>query len=156
MRAIRPFILLTLCLPLLMGAEVYRWVDANGVVNYSQIKPRGVNAQQLQTQGGGPTRVTDTEETPAAEVAAEPDQELSPEQQRMLEELEAEEEARQQDVAEAMQANCLKAQQLLQQLNSRGRVKVEDSSGAQRILPEEERQERIRAAQQDIVTNCVS
>ena len=44
MRAIGPFCLLALCLPLLMGAEVYRWVDKDGVVNYTQVKPRDAKA----------------------------------------------------------------------------------------------------------------
>ena len=46
MSGVRTLVLLA-AIPLLMGAEVYRWVDANGVVNYSQIKPRGVPAEQL-------------------------------------------------------------------------------------------------------------
>ena len=46
--------LLVVSLPLLMGAEVYRWTDPNGVVNFTQLKPRGVQAEHITTGAGGP------------------------------------------------------------------------------------------------------
>ena len=49
MRAIGRLAAVTLLLPLLMGTEVYRWVDENGVVNYTQTKPRGVEAVQRES-----------------------------------------------------------------------------------------------------------
>lgn len=39
--------LLLLCWPLLGAAEMYRWVDAQGRVHYSQVKPSGQAAEKL-------------------------------------------------------------------------------------------------------------
>ena len=105
MRKIGPFSVLIVCLPLLMGAEVYRWVDSNGVVNYTQIKPHGVNAQQLQTRGGGPTIVTDPKA--ATDIAAGP----TPEQQRLRTQLNADEQTRRVEMAQIKQENCTMAPQ---------------------------------------------
>ena len=73
--------LLALCIPMLMGADVvYRWIDENGVVNYTQQLPRGVTAQQITTRLGAPSVVTDVgERTETGERRA-----LSDQQQAML------------------------------------------------------------------------
>ena len=68
-------LLLLAAVPLLMGAEVYRWVDANGVVNYSQMKPRGVAAEQIATDPGAPPATPEAAPAPASS-------ELSTEQRR--------------------------------------------------------------------------
>ncbi len=49
-------ILLVLALPLLMGSEVYRYVDSNGVVTYAQQLPYGVQGERITTVAGAPTQ----------------------------------------------------------------------------------------------------
>jgi hypothetical protein len=146
MRTTGPFLLLTLCLPLLMGAEVYRWVDASGVVNYTQTKPRGVDAQQLQTRGGGPTVVSDAPAVAAVPASVGP----------TAGDLDQSEQTRQQQVAQIKQENCSMARNILGRLTLRNRVSETDVNGETRVLPEEERQARIKEAQDAIVDNCVS
>lgn len=141
-------LLLLAALPFLMGAEVYRWVDANGVVNYSQIKPRGVAAEQIVTQQ------TSRRGAPAAASAGELG--LTTEQRSLRRELQQQEQTRQADVAEVRAERCARAQRMLEQLSARGQVKVAEEDGGVRILPEPERQDRIRVAQDEIVENCVS
>jgi hypothetical protein len=134
-----------------MGAEVYRWVDGNGVVNYSQNKPQGVAVQQIITRSGGPSIVSDASDPATAGTG-----ELTAEQRRMRNELDAAENQRRQEMAQITQENCTLARDTLEKLTVRNRVTETDASGTKRVLPEEERQERIKQAQDAIVENCTS
>ena len=143
--------------------EIYRWVDADGVVNYTQQKPRDVTAEALTTQRGAPTRVRSTPASTAASSsasspasAADSERPMSDAQQRMLEELQAKERARQQEVAEIREQNCSKSRQVLSNLSAKERIRVRGDNGQERIMPEDERQRRISEAQQGIVDNCDS
>jgi predicted pyridoxine 5'-phosphate oxidase superfamily flavin-nucleotide-binding protein len=150
--------LVLLALPLLLGADVYRWVDENGVVNYTQLKPEGVDAVRVSAATG--QRVTapvpppaDASAAPGTARAPDPEQ-LTEDQQKMLADLEAAEQARQQEVARIRQANCAQARELLERLTARGRIRVRGDDGVDRVLPEEERQQRIAEAQRAIAVNC--
>jgi len=144
---------------LVQAEEIYRWVDANGVVNYTQLKPRDVAVQQLTTQAGAPTQVRDqpAAEQPVAASAATPaDDELSSAQQEMLQDLRAAEQARQQEIAKVKASNCQKSRQLLSNLSTKNRIRIREDGGQERVMEESERQERIAEAQQGIVENCSS
>jgi len=159
MRAIRPFCLLALCLPLLMGAEVYRWVDENGVVNYTQVKPRGVAAEPINTRGAGASAASQAAraaDLSPAEAERQLLQQQLEQQARLREQLEQAEQQRRQDMAQIRQDNCDMARSTLEQLTVRSRVSETNDRGERRVLPEEERQQRIKQAQDAIVENCVS
>ena len=157
MRAIGPFCLLALCLPLLMGAEVYRWVDKDGVLNYTQVKPRGVAADQIKTRGAGSSAASEAAPALSPEEAERQRLIQQLEQQaRLREQLEQAEQERRQDIVQVRQENCEMARSTLEQLTVRNRVTETDASGERRVLPEEERQARIKEAQDAIVENCVS
>ncbi len=138
--------------------EIYRWVDADGVVNYTQQKPRDVEAQALTTQRGAPTRIRTTAQASSSSIAqADPDgseQPMTDAQERMLEELQAKEQARQQQVAEIREQNCSKSRRVLTDLSAKERIRVRGDDGQERIMPEDERQRRISEAQKGIVDNC--
>lgn len=142
------------------AAEVYRWVDADGVVNYTQQKPRHIAAQALTTQAGAPTTVRDQPaSTPVGEPgpATQADQpEMTDAQKRMLEELQAKEQARQQEIAEIREENCQKSRTILSDLSAKERIRVRGNDGMERVMGEDERQRRISEAQQGIVQNCAS
>ena len=53
-------IILAVSLPFLMGSEIYRYVDANGVVTYAQQLPYGVKGEQIRTMPGAPRTVPAT------------------------------------------------------------------------------------------------
>lgn len=148
---------LALCLlPLLMGASVYRWVDENGVVNYTQLKPEGVDAelvssdtgQRIETPAKAPQPVADTQPTASGE------QPLNESQQKMLDDLKATEAARQAELAKIRDANCKQARETLQRLTSRGRIRVVGDDGNERVMPEEERRRRIEEQQRAVAVNC--
>lgn len=149
-----------LLLPLLMGAEAYRWVDKDGVPTYSQqAPPEGIKAERIRfREGGASVTVEEPAPQPATppsdSTAAETNQNLSPDQQTMLENLRKAEAARQAEVVKIREANCTKARQVLERLSVTGRIRVRDEAGEERAMPEDERQSRIDEAQRAIVTNC--
>jgi len=146
--------LMLLLSPAARADEIYRWIDENGVVNYTQIKPVGVEAEAVSTRGG--TRSSGRASPPRApEPARSQPQELSPEQQEMLADLEAAEAARERELARIRQENCVKAQRVLARLLERPRIRVREAGGSEaRLLNEEERQARIDEAQRGIAANC--
>jgi len=155
MRLARRLLLILGLLPWLMGAAVYRWVDEDGVVNYSQLKPEGIDAE-LMSDTGERQRGTDRATTarPPAQTPPAGEQTLTESQQRMLSELQAAEQDRQAEIARVREANCREARDVLQRLSSRGRIRVVDDDGQERAMPEQERQRRIDEAQRAVAANC--
>ena len=153
------FAALLLALPCLMGAEIYRWVDQNGVVNYTQQRPSNVNVdvdvEQITTRTGARRVVGEIPATPApAPIIGENQQgDLTDDQQAMLERLRNAEAVRQDQVAEIRTSNCKQARTMLQDLQARGRVRVRDGDSV-RIMDEDERQQRIGEAQEGVAVNC--
>ncbi|MEM1231211.1 MAG: DUF4124 domain-containing protein [Pseudomonadota bacterium] len=146
--------------PALQAADVYRWVDANGVVNYTQQKPPGVEAVQV---AGSSPRARRASRAPApstpaaatASAAADTDSAaLTAQQQKMLDELKAKEAEREAAYAAARRDNCERSRSLLSKLSARGRIRLTQEDGSQIVMREEDRQARIQAAQQGVIDNC--
>lgn len=133
--------------------EVYQWLEA-GVVNYGKRPPEGVLATKIRTNVAGGTRVVQNE-APAAAIGPN-GQPLDDDQQAMLNDLRQKESERQEDVARIREANCTKARDVLAKLTERGRIRVRGDDGGISVLPEDERQQRIEAAQEGIAANCES
>lgn len=150
------FGLLALVLPLLMGADIYRWVDANGVVNYTQLKPEGVEAEAITTRAGARRDAASPAGGQAApQTAARPGNDaLSAEQNAMLQDLQSAEAERQSQIAKLKQSNCERARAVLNRLSGNNRIRVRDDQGKERVMGEDERQRRIADAQQGIIENC--
>ena len=145
------FVFLVLSIPLLMGSEVYRYIDANGVITYAQQLPYGVKGERITTVAGAPS-VAAPAAPPVSEKPAQPV--LKPEQQAMLDDLKKADQARKDEIARIREANCTRSQDVLQKLASAGRIRVKGPDGQEVNMPEDERQARIDEAQRGIVTNC--
>ena len=65
----------------------------------------------------------------------------------MFDKLQEAEKLRQEAVVQIRQDNCQKSQRALGSLTAKARVRVNMPDGTQRMLPEEERQQRITQAQ---------
>lgn len=154
--------LLTLSLSAPGYAETWRWVDAEGVVNYSERKPKGVDAELVagteSARRRNDNRTTTATPAPPPSIpgATRAQPPLNERQQQMLAELESAEANRQAQVAKVRQENCLTARRVLENLTVRDRVRVRMEDGSTRVLGEDERQARIEEAQQGIVVNCES
>ncbi len=165
MRAL-PIIICLVALPLLMGTEYYQWIDDDGVVTYSQQAPRDRESQRVRMDAAGslpaPTRSADPADPaapaqPAPELDPAPVQQtdsLEAEQQAIMARLQAEEEARQAEIAELRRGNCERAQNVLERLQSAPRIRVRDDQGQERVLGDDELQNRIAEAQEAVAENC--
>ena len=145
------------------AADTYRWVDDNGVVNYAERKPRGVpdnritRVASVTTRGGASSSPAPASEPASSFRPQTQDQvELTGDQQEMLRGLQQAEIDRQAQVAQIKRDNCERSRRVLANLTAKDRIRVRSETGIERVLPEEERQEKIAAAQRGIVENCGS
>ncbi|MCF6751048.1 MAG: DUF4124 domain-containing protein [Pseudomonas sp.] len=125
-----------------MAAQVYKWVDAQGITHFSAQPPQGQAAQTLNT-------VTPPPKSVAAESDASENSESLVDQEkidRKVKQQVAEQEAERKRYCETLQTN-------LAQLQNNPRVRVEEN-GEVRRLKEEERQSRIAETKQKIEENC--
>jgi len=156
--------LFTLVPALASAADIYRYVDKDGVVTYTEQLPYGVKGERVATQSTGPSQTVrnlDGSEPAPGDVTAAPatpaandKMKLSKQQQSMLQELKAADDARKQELAKIRDANCERSKDVLQRLQARGRIRVKDDSGEERIIGEDEREQRIQEAQDGVTTNC--
>jgi hypothetical protein len=158
MRKFFSLALVAFCVPMLATADVYRWVGPDGVVNYTQMKPQGVQAERVRTQGGRPSAAAAAPSAAAEQPASRnaDASQLSPKQKEMLDDLQSAEAARKQEVARIREANCERSRKVLDRLSANARIRVRDDSGEERVMGEDERQDRITEAQQGVAENCVS
>jgi hypothetical protein len=136
------------------AAEMYRWIDKNGVVNYSQIKPEGVNAEKIETRGGAAATGSMTPPPETASTGTPDKPKLTEEQQRKLDELKALQQQEEQQIAEIRRANCEKSRKVLERLKLKEHVRIRNPDGTERTLGEDERQRRIEEAQVGVAANC--
>jgi hypothetical protein len=144
--------LLLAAMPLLLGADVYRWVDADGIVNYSQRKPEGVSSDRLRAATGEPVRADAPAPAPAPAPSGQPAADGAGGRPGNVEPQPAAPSP--QELARQRADACDSARAVLEQLTSRGRVRIRDEDGSARMLTEEERQERIAHAQGSVASFC--
>ena len=162
MYPIRPVLLLRYCFCMVIfagnvHAEIYRWVDENGIVNYTQRKPGSVDATLVRGTSKPRTSQTSIEKNaPARSDQSEEDTQLNltEEQQEMYEALQNREAERQEQISRIRVSNCKRSKALLARLTANSRISIRSSDGDQRSLPDEERNQRIGDVQRSIATNC--
>jgi len=159
MIAMKKFLLILLVLASANAfAGLSKWVDADGKVHYSdQPPPANVKAKTLRVtsdaaapaSAGGAAAAS----APAApKTVAEREAELKKAQQAKKEA--ADRVAQEQARIDAEKANCAAAQQQLRILQEGMRMMDVDANGERYYLNDEQRQQRIEKAQQDIKAFC--
>jgi|TARA_Y100000310_G_scaffold268350_2_gene280901 hypothetical protein len=128
----------------------YIWVDENGVKNFSQRNPKDVDATFVSRSQPFGTRTTAADsrrppgEPPASEsqaaTSAVPDADMAEEDQAVQEE-----------IARIRASNCNIGKRNLAKLKAYARIRVGD-----RVLTDEEKQQRIESAEKTIEDNCGS
>lgn len=124
-----------------MAAQVYKWVDAQGVTHFGAQPPQGQQVETVNTVVAPGESVTAP--TPASQEKSEPDQQSI---DRKVKQQVAEQEAERKRYCETMRTN-------LAQLQNNPRVRVEENGETRRIT-EEERQARITETRDKIAENC--
>ena len=142
-----------------LHAEIYRWVDDEGVVNFTQRKPSNVEVDIIGKPAN--TRPPQTYAEPVTPSVAQSDQQenrlkLTAEQREMYAALQEKEADRQAQISKISTSNCKRSKALLQRLSTSGRINIRAADGNERILPDEERAQRIAEIQRGIVVNCAS
>lgn len=159
-------------------ADVYRWIGADGTVNYGERAPRNVEytvvsrsaSSEGKTQGNNRQQQS-RRGRQAAQAAALPAPQLTPQitpqlaagednlsdhQREMLERLQAAEKMRKDEIAKIRKSNCATSKRVLSSMQNNGRIRVRDDNGEEAALSDSDRSERIRQAQQSISVNCDS
>jgi len=124
-----------------MAAQVYKWVDAQGVTHFGAQPPQGQQVETVNTVTA-PAKST-TMPAPVAEDETEDDQQSI---DRKVKRQVAEQEAERKRYCETMRTN-------LAQLQNNPRVRVEEKGETRRIT-EEERQAKIAETRGKIAENC--
>jgi len=139
-------------------AALSKWVDADGKVHYSdQPPPANVKAKTLRLPSEAPAPASASgvaaASAPAApKTAAEQEAELKKAQQARK--AAAEKAAQEQAKVEADKANCAAAQQNLRTLQDGARILEINAKGESSYVSDEQRQQRLEKARQDIGTYC--
>ncbi len=136
-------------------APYYTWIDENGVVNFSQQNPAGVDARLITKKHRFGEKIVEkpkTQPVPIALPNAAPGSEddLNAEEKSTQEEFEK----TMKEVAIAKRENCDRAKMNLTNYNNRGRIRLQGEDGEYRVLSDEERQENINKFQDGIGENC--
>jgi hypothetical protein len=136
--------------------EYYTWIDENGVVNYAERNPQGLDARAITSsqrfgyQSDEPARQeapAQTSALPAAAPAADGDRDIDAE-------IATERDRIDKEIATAKKSNCNIGKLNLAQLENYNRIKVQGDDGEVRVLTDEEKQSRVDRAKKTIKENC--
>lgn len=139
-------------------AGLNKWVDADGKVHYSdQPPPANVEATTLRSTSSAKDSASESGAAAASAAAApktiaEREAELRKAQQARKEA--ADIAAQQQAEADARKSTCAAAWQNLRTMQDGVRIMEIDANGERSYLDDEQRQQRMDKAQQDIDTYC--
>ncbi|MBD3648817.1 MAG: DUF4124 domain-containing protein [Pseudomonadales bacterium] len=148
-------IVLSLCSSSTLGAEsYYMWTDENGVINYSSEEPKGVDATHVEVKHRFGERVNapSTNDTTIDSVPFEQNLPTGTED-RTTDYEEAADQFLQQ-AKEAKRESCNRARADLALFQQRGRMRMRDSEGNVRILPDEEKNTRMQQFRRTIDESC--
>lgn len=140
-------------------ADLSKWVDENGKVHYSdQPPPANVKAKTLRSTPDTPPFLTSasggaaSSAPPAVKTIAEREAELKKEQKAKKDA--ADMAAQEQALKEEKKANCKASRQNLRTLQEGMRIVEINANGERSYISDEQRQQRIATAQQDISSYC--
>jgi len=135
-------LLLALC-GNVMAAQVYKWVDAQGVTHFGAQPPQGQQVETVNTVTAPAKPAAKPDTSAPDETGSEADQNSI---DRKVKQQVAAQEAERKRYCESMRTN-------LAQLQNNPRVRVEDNGETRRVT-EEERQARIAETRDKIAEHC--
>ncbi|RON21415.1 glycosyltransferase [Pseudomonas brassicacearum] len=131
------FMVSLLISPLCTAAQIYKWVDAQGVTHFDAQPPQGQQATTVVT----PSSVSQPATLPGSKAIGN-QQDIDNTVKKQVAEQQAQ-----------LKAFCVQARTNLAQLQNNPRLR-EDVEGEMRRLTDQQRQERISETQKQIVENC--
>jgi len=139
--------LLLVLAPTVMAAQVYKWVDAQGITHFGAQPPEGSSAATVNTNSA-PPKASSNFPPPAPKPTLPPTEDAK---QKAVDD-KVKQEVAQQEAQRVKQCEQLRVD--LAQMKNNPRIRVDDGSGELRRITEEERQARIAKSEQDIRENC--
>ncbi|MCC7516705.1 MAG: DUF4124 domain-containing protein [Pseudomonadales bacterium] len=125
-----------------LAKDYFKWVDEQGVTRYAEQPPAGVQAEKVSTYGGSSTTYD-----PNAAVAATEEGKKEAEHKKEIED-------RTKQLEKAEQEKCVKVGDQLKTLKERGRVRMRDKDGNERVLTPEEQAAKISELEKYITEVC--
>lgn len=122
---------------------IYRWVDENNVVHFSQHQPKGDNYTQLSTVSSYRAR---DKELPNKSTPTSLEEQLSQDEKNKAEVL-----AKNEEIAKK---NCQTAILNEKMLNSTDKIMINDTEGKDRALSKEERKVQLTLSKEHIELYC--
>lgn len=165
------FFLFLLCLALPAHAQLYKWVDADGKVQYTdKPPPTGAKAEVLKNRSSSISGSTDTgaqgtkattksdAKSPAAEKPSRPLTAAEQEQafrKRKLDEADVQKKAQDKQAQDTQKAeNCTMVKNQVITLETGGRQQRLDAKGERYFLDEQQIQTELTKARQQVSTFC--
>lgn len=121
------------------SATTYKCTDATGNTQYTAVPPKDADCQPLTVRGNAPSK-------PKAKQPAQTQPVKNAENHGVRPTNDA-------DISRINKENCDRARANLKLLTSSTRIRLK-KDGEYRVIPEEERQEKIRLAQEQADTYC--
>ena len=146
-------LMLLLCSTNAISAS-YKWVDEHNQTHYSEQPPANNKKAKLLPSTPNPS----TNDSPASSAPAAPktiaEQAAELKNKQLAKKEAADKAAKEQADAETRTSNCALAQQNLRTLESGVRIPIYDANGQRSYMEDDQRQQRIAKAQQQIGTYC--
>jgi hypothetical protein len=136
---------LLVALPLAAAERTYKWVDEKGQVHYGGTPPPGIKAEQIAGPPPPPTGAKSDGGSSAAKQFESPTQKSSSP---------SDTNNAKSSTAEMDRANCELAKKNLDILKTQPRISLTDPDGKMRAMPEEERAEQIKKAEEGVKNFC--
>lgn len=131
----------------IQAGKYYRWVDESGVTHYTETPPPDTQATTIRTQGKDPKSAEQAKarlsEQRKAFTEAAANKKAADEENKLADENE-----------KIKQGNCETAKKNLKMLQEHSRIREKGDNGEYTVLAEEERQARIKLAQERIKEFC--
>lgn len=154
-------IALALCVALPASAQMYKWVDANGKVQYSdKPPPSNIKTEKLRAPPPAPAAAAAESKGSASKDAAKAGPKTAAEQEqafrkRQLDATKAQgEEAQKQADARDREENCKRAKAALANLQLGGRQARIDEKGERAFLDDKQIAQETAKAQQEAAAAC--
>lgn len=148
--------LLLAALSLHVQAEVYKWVDADGSIHYSDIKPNDKNATRIKTQTGQSINASDADSEPnESDVSSNnPQARAQALDEQMKTQQDVVDRQAEMDKAKAEQdEKCATIRENLKKMEENSRIRIDDN-GQVRYLSAEEIIEKKKNFQKMLDESC--
>ncbi|MEJ2565650.1 MAG: DUF4124 domain-containing protein [Gammaproteobacteria bacterium] len=131
--------------PLSAQAVFYKWVDENGVTQYTQSPPPSGGYQEMSSP---PPPASTSEQQPAATASPQQDSTSAPAKTPSPD---PQMQAKRQH---ALEQNCQIARQNLDLLENHARLRVKAADGSLRVMSEQEKQAKLEETRKMLDENC--